>query len=466
MSFPVLFQILALVLPQVFSDHMVLQQGRAVPVWGEASPKEQIVVSLLPEAGGAAVTSVKVRADRQGAWRVELPAGCADGTTYVLEVKGKKETLRFSDVVYGEVWLCSGQSNMAYEMRRTWQAPPQKGKDLASAELEKPANPKIRVFLSGRPVHEEGATGGSWKVADGESLAPVSAAGYFFIKAVSETLGVPVGLISAAVGGSSIERWMPGGDLGTSMVEPLMPFAVAGFLWYQGENDLAYRNGHYLEDYVTLTSFWRNGFESPDAPFYSVMLCPHTFSDRMHRESKVTAEALPLFWQTQLRTEQAVPNSAVIFIPDLVDDIEDIHPSYKWEIGRRLARLALVRTYGIAEIGEPIGPRAESLCVEPDPENAGGQRLVVRFSHCGEGLKGRSNSNEPHTIARLKWFEIAGADGIWHPAFADIVGKDEVAVYSQDVPDPRAVRFAWHEVAQPNLFNDADLPAYPFSLSR
>lgn len=461
-----IFQILAVVMPQIFSDHMVLQQGRTVPVWGEAAPKEQIVVTLLPEEGGPAVATLKVRADKDGAWRAELPAAQADGKHYVLQVKGKQETLRFEDVVYGEVWLASGQSNMAYEMRRSWQAPPRKGEDLASAELEKAPNPEIRVYLSGsRPARWGEPARDQWKIADGESLAPVSAAGYFFAKDVQAALGVPVGLISASSGGSAIAQWLPGGNLGSRMLEPLMPFPIAGILWYQGETDLAQRNPHYLEDYQQLIAFWREGFASPDAPAYSVMLAPHTFSDRMHHQSKVTAEALPLFWQLQLRSERTVPNSAAIYISDLVDNLEDIHPSYKWVVGGRLARLALVRHYGKTDLGEWSGPRAESVRAESDPDGAG-QRLVVKFSHCGAGLTGRSNSVEPRSIARLKWFEIAGADGVWHAALADIISPEEVAVSHPDVLAPVSVRFAWRETAQPNLFNDAGLPAYPFQLSK
>ena len=455
-------QVLAVLMPSIFSDHMVLQQGRSVAVWGEAAPKEQLVITLTPEAGGAALASVKCRADAQGAWRAELPAGRADGCSYVLQVKGKKEVLRFTDVVFGEVWLASGQSNMAYEMRRSWQAPPRKGEDLATEELQKDANPAIRVFLSamgwpGRPVKNE------WKIADGASLAGVSAAGYFCAKELSEQLGVPVGLISASVGGSAIAQWLPGGGLYEGMVAPLEPYAIGGFLWYQGETDLAQRNPHYLEDFETLIREWRTRFESPDAPVYSVMLAPHTYSDRMHRQSQVTAEALPLFWQVQLASETAVPNSAVIFISDLVDNLEDIHPSYKWDVGRRLARTALCLHYGRTDLGEWSGPRAEAVRREAAPDGAG-QRLVVRFSHVGTGLSGRSNSMEPRSTARLKWFEVAGADGVWRDAFADITNAGEVAVYHPEVPAPVAVRFAWRETALPNLFNSDGLPAYPFCL--
>ena len=455
-------QILAVLMPQIFSDHMVLQQGRSVTVWGEASPREQLVITLVPEEGGKAVSTVKLRADSQGAWRAELPAGQADGRSYVLQVKGKKDVLRFTDVVFGEVWLCSGQSNMAYEMRRSWQAPPRRGEDLATEELQREANPAVRVFLSqrgwpGMPIKNE------WKIADGTSLAPVSAAGYFCAKELSEQLGVPVGLISASVGGSAISQWLPDGALYEGMVAPLAPFAIGGFLWYQGETDLSQRNAHYLEDYSTLVRVWRERFASPDAPVYSVMLAPHTYSDRMHRQSKVTAEELPLFWQIQLESENAVPNSAAIFISDLVDNLEDIHPSYKWDVGRRLARTALCLHYGRTDLGEWSGPRAESLRREAAPDGEG-KCLVVHFSHVGEGLSGRSNSVEPRSTARLKWFEIAGSDGVWRAALADITEAGEVAVYHPDVPEPAAVRFAWRETAQPNLFNSDGLPAYPFQL--
>ena len=322
----------------------------------------------------------------------------------------------------------------------------------------------MRVFLSvqgwpGREVKK------SWKIADGESLASASAVGYFFAKALADQLGVPVGFISASSGGSAIAQWLPGGGLGKAMVEPLMPYAIGGILWYQGETDLAQRNPHYLADYEQLIGFWREGFASPDAPVYSVMLAPHTFSDRQHHTSKVTAEALPLFWQTQLQAEAAVEPGAAIFISDLVDNLEDIHPSYKWTVGERLARAALSDHYGVEGLGECFGPRAESLRTEAGADGDVA-RLVVRFSHVGEGLAGRPNSKEPRSTPRLKWFQVAGADGVWRDALADIVGKDEVAVYHPEIPAPVAVRFAWRETAQPNLFNSAGLPAYPFVLKK
>lgn len=452
-------QILALVLPPLFSDNMVLQQGREVPVWGTADARENITVSLCDE-GGIIVAKAKTKADKEGAWKVNLPAMKADGKTYYLAVNGRKENLVFENVSVGEVWLCSGQSNMAYEMRRSWQRAPLKGEDLCSAELQKPANPMIRVFIPGRPMRPGmpgPAVKNGWKVADGASLAPVSAVGYFFAKNLSEQLGVPVGIISSASGGSEIEQWLPGGNLYGYGIKALMPYAIGGFLWYQGESNLAHKTTDYLEKYVAMTEDWRAGFNSPDAPFYSVLLAPHTYSDRLHRGFFVTSEALPLFWQVQMNAAKAVKNSEIICITDLVDTPEDIHPSYKWIVGARLARLALKEHFAVEGAAEWSGPKAVSVRTE-------GDKAIVTFEHCAEGLKGRSNSVEPNSTPRLKWFEVAGADGVWHQALAEISGKNEVAVSHPDVAHPVSVRFAWRETAQPNLFNSEDLPAFPFVL--
>ncbi|MCR5714140.1 MAG: sialate O-acetylesterase [Bacteroidales bacterium] len=450
-----LIHLLALVMPQIFSDNMILQQGRNLPVWGQADPAAAVQVTLFDEATGKSVAKVKGKADREGNWKLQLPSLKAEGQQLKMVVVSKKDELQFTGIAVGEVWVCSGQSNMAYAMRRGTMAPPRKGEDLAALELEKPANPAIRVFLcGGRP-----GSGNSWKIADGQSIAPVSAVGYFFAKNLTEALGVPVGIISASSGGSLISQWMETGMLYNSQLKPLTPFAVGGFLWYQGESDLALGTKDYASLYVQLTSSWRAAFESPDAPFYSVLICPHTYSDRMHHSNFVTSEGLPLFWQEQLKAVTAAGNGEAIFNSDLVDNLEDIHPSYKWIVGARLAKLALADKYKVENAAEWSGPRATELRIE-------GGKAIVKFTHCAEGLKGKSNSVEPNSIARLKWFEVAGKDGIWHQAFAEIVGTDEVAVTHPDVPAPVSVRFAWRETAQPNLFNSEGLPAFPFILQR
>lgn len=451
-----LVQLLALSLPNIFSNDMIFQQGRAVPVWGQADPSAAVTVTLFNEQSGASVAKVKTKADKQGNWTLNLPAMKAEGQSLKMTVVSKKENLEYANIAVGEVWLCSGQSNMAYSMRRGFNmAPPRKGEDLAALELEKPANPSVRVYLcgGGRP----GAPGPSWKIADGQSLPQISAIGYFFGKDLAEDLNVPVGIISASSGGSAIAQWMPDGMLYNMQLKPIMPFAIGGFLWYQGETDLATGTPNYLDLYVTMTKDWREKFNSPDAPFYSVLLCPHTYSDRLHRGNFVTSEGLPKFWMLQLEAAAAIENSEAIFNSDLVDNLEDIHPSYKWIVGRRLANLALAKKYNVENAAEWSGPRAESVRTE-------GGKAIVTFSHCADGLKAKSNSVEPNSTPRVKWFEVAGADGVWHQAFAEIAGPNEVAVSHPEVANPVHVRFAWRETAQPNLFNSADLPAFPFNL--
>ena len=518
MKLTLIFQILAIVVSQMFSDNMVLQQGREVPVWGTAAASETVSVTLTDE-GGSVIAKAKTKADKQGSWSVNLPAMKADGKSLTLEIKGKKESLSFSNVAVGEVWLCSGQSNMAYEMLRSWQAAPRRGEDQTAVELARPANNMIRVLTptrgggprpqgapqgqqpggqrpqggqpggpmpqgGGQPGQPGGPQGGpmpqgqagprpqggapqgmpqmmteqgGWKVADGESLKKITAVGYFFAKNLSEKLGVPVGIISSSSGGSEIEQWIPGGNLYTSGIQALMPYAIGGFLWYQGESNLAHETTDYIEKFQTLTSDWRSGFNSPDAPFYCVLLAPHTYSDRLHRGHFVTSEALPLFWQTQLKASEIVGNSECICITDLIDTPEDIHPSYKWIVGERLANLAIKEHFKIEGAAEWSGPKASGLRID-------GNKAIVTFDHVGEGLKGKSNSVEPNSTPRLKWFEVAGEDGIWHQAFAEIVSPNEVAVTHPEVAKPAAVRFAWRETAQPNLYNSLMLPAYPFIL--
>ncbi|MBQ7214139.1 MAG: hypothetical protein IJS25_06365, partial [Bacteroidales bacterium] len=212
-----LIHLLALVMPQIFSDNMILQQGRNLPVWGQADPAAAVQVTLFDEATGKSVAKVKGKADREGNWKLQLPSLKAEGQQLKMVVVSKKDELQFTGIAVGEVWVCSGQSNMAYAMRRGTMAPPRKGEDLAALELEKPANPAIRVFLcGGRP-----GSGNSWKIADGQSIAPVSAVGYFFAKNLTEALGVPVGIISASSGGSLISQWMETGMLYNSQLKPL-----------------------------------------------------------------------------------------------------------------------------------------------------------------------------------------------------------------------------------------------------
>lgn len=454
-----------LTLPSVISSNMVLQQKQVCPVWGTAEPNEPVSVSF---AGKTYAT----RADVLGRWAVSLEPMNACKTPQSLTVKGKEETLTLTNVVIGEVWLCSGQSNMQYSLKRykTF-APPKKGTDLGAEELKKPVQPMLRVFLSDRAQSWDG-----WQVASGKSLPDITAAGYFFGKEIQRQLDVPVGIISAALGGQRIETWTPveaykqeptfakqlkrsqkvdgiePGQWYNQMLVPLAPFAVKGFLWYQGENNCVVHERNYAAKYKLLTDCWRKTFRVPDAPFYSVLLAPHTYSKGTPRDGKkMSADELPLFWQQQLRGVKLVSNNGIVCITDLVDTPMDIHPPYKWEVGLRLARLALAKTYGLHTHTTVNGPELRTVAKRK-------KGLLLTFENCGTGLKSRDG--QP-----LDWFEVAGKNGIFYKGNARIQKKNEVFVSSPDVKEPEKVRFAWNEDAMPNLVNSDGLPAFPFGTS-
>lgn len=450
--------------PNVLSSDMVLQQGREVPVWGTAAPGERIQVSF----GGQRMST---RADAEGNWRVDLQPMTASKIPLTMVIKGRQESILFENVLVGEVWLCSGQSNMEYRMKLIPEfLPPAQGEDLAALELEKPANEMIRVFNS--PRREDSPV--SWNVADGESLVNTSVAGYFFAKSIQEQLDVPVGIITSAIGGTRIESWTTGtayekssvfgemfkdtdgridgdrpGNWYKTMIAPLVPYTVKGFLWYQGENNCGKRDRMYAEKCSVLVDSWREVFEAPEAPFYYVLLAPHIYSDRRHNNKRfaVTAEDLPLFREQQVKAASMVPYSDYVVITDLIDDLTDIHPSYKWEVGARLARLAMAKEYGMPETVWS-GPRMNDTEVVADS-------IIVSFLHVADGLK--TNDDK-----LLNWFEIAAEDGIFHPALAEIKDENKVVVYHPEIRRPSKVRFGWHETAVPNLVNSEGLPAVPF----
>lgn len=448
-------------LPPVLSSNMVLQQGQACPVWGTAGAGERITVSFSGQTS-------QTQADVLGRWAVELAPMNADRHPRTLTIKGHNETVVLTNIVVGEVWLCGGQSNMQYAMRRfkTF-VPPKNGLDLGAEELKKPANPMIRVFLSDRAQSWD-----SWQVASGESLPDITATGYFFGKNIQQKLDVPVGIISAALGGQRIETWtsvyaynqnvafrnqlkrtskingLEPGQWYNHLIAPLEPFSIKGFLWYQGENNCVVGERNYTVKYKVLVDSWRKAFRVPDAPFYAVLLAPHAYSKGTVRNGvKLTSENLPSFWQQQIKGVQSVPNSDIICITDLVDDLMDIHPPYKWVVGERLARLALAKTYHIKGI-TATGPHVVSA-------ERKGHKVILSFDNYGKNLK--SNDGKP-----LNWFELAGADGVFHTAEAVIQKGGRVALHGDSIKQPVSVRFAWNEDAMPNLVNSDNLPAFPF----
>jgi sialate O-acetylesterase len=417
-------------LPSVLGSHMVLQRDKPLPVWGWADPGEEVKVEF---AGKEAVT----KADAKGNWRVTLPAQKANATGQRLTVTGKNK-VELEDVLVGEVWVGSGQSNMEW-----WLASTQKAKEATAAAT----HPNIRLFhvrrvtasspLRDLPVVDAKVT---WKACTPETAPQFSAVLYYFGVRLHKDLDVPVGLINSSWGGSPIEPWTvgqkgPSGGMYNGMISPLVPFPIRGVIWYQGESNVG--NGvKYRDKMEALISGWRRIW-GKDMPFYFVQIAP--FSGYRPPGS------LPPLWEGQVAALK-IPGTGMAVTTDLVDDVKDIHPQNKKDVGDRLALWALAKTYGKKDLVYS-GPLYKSMKVE-------GDKVRLSFAHTAGGLKSRDGKP-------LTEFEVAGEDGKFVPAEAKIEGET-VVVHAGGVASPTQVRFGWSNTANPNLANKAGLPASPF----
>ena len=418
-------------LPKVIGSHMVLQRDRPLPIWGWASPGEDVTVTLDETKAGT-------KADAQGNWKVVLSPVKADGKAHRMIVSGKNK-IEMEDILIGEVWLGSGQSNMKMGIGKS-----DKGKEhIAAANY-----PRIRLFCM--PPSTSKRAPGLWAECSPETVQAgaygnwggFSGVLYYFGQRLHKDLDVPVGLISSSKGGTSIESWTASepksgkksGQRYSGMIAPLKPFAVRGAIWYQGEANVG--NGlKYAEKMKTLIEGWRQVW-GYDFPVYFVQLPPW---------SGYKSGSLPPLWEAQAASLK-IPGTGMVVTTDLVDSIKNVHPKNKFDVGNQLALWALARDYGKKDLVYS-GPLYKSMKIE-------GKKIRVSFAHVGGGLASRDGKE-------LNEFKIAGADGKFVPAKAVIDGKS-VVVSADNVAAPKNVRFGWHKVANPNLINKARLPASPF----
>jgi len=451
------------ILPKVIGHNMVLQRLKTLPIWGTASPGEKITVSF------GAQRKETIASD-SGKWVVKLNPMEASELPREMIISGTN-TIKLKNILVGEVWLCSGQSNMEYAMRKNSKIQGTvKGKKPLEDDLLTASNPNIRIFLVRRKYMSPDSTHNGWDQASGTALKDFSAVGYFYAKEMYQKLHIPIGMISSAVPGSRIEPWIEakrleispkmkdgkvlepltndGGDPGkfyNTMIEPLIPFSIRGFLWYQGEsNCFLNENIRYAYKFKTLIESWRSDWGNLNMPFYFVQIAPYNYSSSKDVRPH-SPENLPEMWEAQ-SLALTLPNTGMITITDLVDSIVDLHPAYKWEVGRRLSLVALNKTYGFTEIISS-GPTFKGMKITKN-------KIEVTFTNTGSGLISRNGKP-------LDWFTIAGADGKFVPAKAEIIG-DKVIVSSPEVKSPVAIRFAWNEAAQSNFINKEGLPAVPF----
>jgi sialate O-acetylesterase len=418
-------------LPKVIGSHMVLQRDRALPIWGWADPGEEVTVRL----DDATATAT---ADPQGDWKVVLPAVKADGKAHSMTVSGKNK-IELDDILIGDVWIGSGQSNMEMGIGMC---------EKAQEEIPAANYPKIRLMLvpkiqAAAPAKDVKA---EWLECSPKTVAAggwggFSAALYYFGQRLHKELDVPVGLIDSSWGGSPIEPWTisgkNGGGMYNGMIAPVKPLAIRGAIWYQGESNCG--NGmKYYDKMKALIEGWRKVW-GYDFPFYFVQLAPW---------SGYKPGSLPPLWEAQVASLK-IPGTGMAVTTDIVHNLGDIHPRNKIDVGNRLALWALAKEYGKKDL-VCSGPLYKSMKVE-------GGKIRLSFAHVGGGLKSRDGKP-------LCEFAVAGADGKFMPAAATIDG-DTVVVKAKEVAAPTQVRFGWRNVASPNLVNKEGLPASPFQTS-
>ncbi|HWB27532.1 MAG TPA: sialate O-acetylesterase [Chitinophagaceae bacterium] len=434
----------------LFSDNMVLQKGVTVPIWGKAANGEKITVSL----NGQSVSTVAVN----GKWMVKLEPLPYITTPSNITITGK-DTLVIKNVLVGEVWLCSGQSNME---RQLGPRPPQPLITDWEKERDAANYPLIREYYVPLKYAADKIddVNSKWVVCSPQTVSDFSAVGYFFSRDLYNNLKVPVGIIFSAFGGTPAEDWtskaalennpeltelvknytakqngyQPAGKLMSGlyngMIYPLMPFALKGVAWYQGEAN----NDNPKQYQIILSNMinnWRQDFGEGDFPFLIVQVAPHK-------------EMTPELREAQFLVSKKVKNTALIVTTDC-GDADNIHPSHKQPVGERLAIAARALAYK-----QPIeysGPVYQSYKIK-------GKQIILHFKHIGKGLVTKDN-------ASLKGFTIAGTDKHFVAATA-IVKYHKVIVSGDKISKPVAVRYGWANVPDVNLYNAEGLPASPF----
>jgi len=467
----------AVTLPHVLTSNMVLQRDQPVSVWGSAQPREQVVVRFAGQ-------TKTVQANENGKWLLHLDPMVASFEPRNLAISSGGQDTVLTNILVGEVWLCGGQSNMEYPMdiRLKKYTRPARSEDLAALEIQKGGNSKIRLILIDKVKSLPDCTTKGWQECADSTLRGFSAAGYFFGKDLQESLNVPVGLITSAWGGTRIEPWTPeasyeqspvfaaetaqkpfkidnsnAGLLYNSMIEPLAPYTLKGFIWYQGESNAMNHESRYVQKTKLMLDAWRTVFQRPNAPFYYVQIAPYYYTKRKDKLQH-TAQLLAEFGEMQTQCLE-LPNTGQVVVTDLVDDLSNIHPSYKWEVGRRLALIARAKTYGQNNLVYS-GPKCHSV-------KAKKKQMILTFEQVGSGLVAGKHDEKTNAFQvvphqELTWFEVAAAnDTVFHAAKALLVGNT-VVLSCPEVKKPRQVRFAWNETAMPNFFNQEGLPAVPF----
>ncbi len=438
----------------ILGDNMVLQRNSEVKIWGTANPADKLTIT-----GDWNKSKVSVTVDNSGKWLAKVKTTEAGGP-YTITIASKKEKIKLNNILLGDVWLCSGQSNMEMPVQG-FNDQPIKGSNDALLDAD---NNNIRLFTVKRSSVPNPADDcvGNWSVASAESVAKFSAVGYFYGKQLQNKLKIPIGLISSNWGGSCIEAWIDkenmtafpeelaeksqektpanhkASHLYNGMIYPIINYAIKGAIWYQGEANRGNSKNYSAEMQVMLKN-WRKDFGVGEFPFYFVQIAPYFYGNSNGIE-------LGLLRDQQLAANLAIPNSGMAVSVDFGEEY-CIHPAEKMTISKRLAYWALSETYGIKGISYK-SPTYKSMEVKDSVATLSFDNIAMGFNSFGK---------------EVQCFEIAGEDKVFHPGTIKI-SKMKIQVWSPEVKTPVAVRYAYRNFQKSDgfIYNTAGLPLCPF----
>lgn len=445
-------------LPQIIGSDMVLQQQADVTLWGWAAPGARITLTASWDD-----SPVKVRVGADGAWKLRVRTPKASNEPQWLAFSDGQERRTLNNVLIGEVWFCSGQSNMEMPLRGFGS----ETVEGADADIARSGDyPGIRMahIPHTKASEPQAETPGSWVCSSPQTAAGFSATAYYFARELNRTLDIPVGIIHCSWGGTKVEGWMPRellekyGDVDladatsatchdmsrpmvmyNAMLHPLQNYTIRGFLWYQGCSNVG-AHATYAQRQTDMVALWREKWGLGKLPFYFVEIAPFDYGE---------GDKAPYLREAQHRAAELIPNSGIVSTSDLVyaRELACIHPSRKCEVGERLANMALNRTYGFSD-RDCLSPQFREITLGEDGS------AVLSFRNAAEGF--RSPEGFPG-------FEAAGADCVFHPAQAAPVGGDgRLRVWLPDGTPVVAVRYCFHNWAPSAVWNLRGLPLMPF----
>lgn len=444
------------VLPEIISDGMVLQQNSKVKIWGKADRGKTVEVKP-----GWNSTATRATADDKGNWVTVIETPQASFTPYSITISDGEEII-LKDILIGEVWLASGQSNMEMPLQGFHNNPIMDANETIALAGQYPAI-RFAIIPLTQSFEPQENVKGTWQVCNPANSPAFSATAFFFAEMLHKSLNVPVGIIVSAWGGSRVEGWTdretlktyPDVDLSeetvnkippasrpllmyNAMIHPLTNYAVKGFIWYQGESNVG-AHDVYADRLHNMVSLWRKKWNNPDMPFYYVEISPFEYGNGDDTGAAFLREA-------QFKAQKLIPNSGMISSNDLVEpyELRNIHPRNKTDIGKRLAYMALNKTYGYESV-TAHGPEYNSM------ESSDG-KIILSFDHAPQGFSRTED---------IEGFEIAAEDGQFLPAQA-LVRNGKVEVFREGIDQPVAVRYCFKNFQIGNLAGTRELPVVPF----